>query len=56
MQPSFAKKLGFHICKINVGVQKIDSNRPETYEMVITLFEIDDKDWKFYFFEEKLSY
>lgn len=38
MQPSFARKLGFCICNTNVGTQKIDGSRLESFKMVIGLF------------------
>lgn len=33
---------------------KIDDSRLKTYRIVIALFWVDDKDKKFYFFEEIL--
>lgn len=52
MQPSFARKIGFHVWKSNIGIQKIDGNRLEYFEMVIASFVVDDKDGKSQFFEE----
>lgn len=46
------KKLGFCICKTNIGTQKIDNNGLETYEMVFALFQMNNKDRKSHFFEE----
>lgn len=52
MQLSFTRKLGFHICKTNMDPQKIDSSRLETFGIVIVLFQMDDNDGKFCFFNE----
>lgn len=52
MQPIFAKKLGLCICKNDMGTEKIDSSRPETYKIVILLFQMKDKDGKSRFFEK----
>lgn len=38
MQPSFASKVDFHICKTDVSALIIDCNRVENYEMVTILF------------------
>lgn len=38
IKPSFLRKLGFHICIINVSIKKIDGSRLKTYKMVIALF------------------
>lgn len=46
------QKLGLHICKISVGVQKINDNKLETYGIVIALFKVDNKNGKSDFFEE----
>lgn len=35
-----------------MSAQKIDSNKLETYKIIITWFQVNDKDWKFYFFEK----
>lgn len=37
-----------------MGAQKIDANWLETYQMIIALFQIDDKDKKFYSFKKTL--
>lgn len=52
MQSSFASKLKRHICNTNVGAQKINNSRPQTYGIVITLFQIHNKDGKSCFFQE----
>lgn len=52
MKPSFAKILGLYSCIINVGVQKIDGNKVETFKIVIALFLVDDKDKKSRCFEK----
>lgn len=41
MQSSFAIKLDFCIEKIDICAQKIDGSSLKTYEIVITMFEID---------------
>lgn len=38
--------------KINVDIQKINGGRLKTYKMIIVLFQIDNKDGKFCFFEK----
>ena len=43
MNPAFARKLGLHIRKINVGAQKIDDSALETFEMVIADLQVEDK-------------
>ena len=52
MDPVFARKLGFHIQKTNVVVQKIDSSTLEIFGMVIANFEIEDKGGKPRFFQK----
>lgn len=52
MQPSFTKKLGFHVCKIDVSAQKIDGSRLETFGMVIVSFLVENKDGRSCFFEK----
>lgn len=49
---SLIKKLDFSIYKTNKSAQKIDGNRLETYGRAILLFQIDNKDTKFDFFEK----
>lgn len=51
MQPTFAKKLGFYICKTKVRIQKIDGSRLKICKMVIALFSLEDKNRKFCFFK-----
>ena len=43
MNPTFAQKLGFHIWKTNVGIQKIDDSILKTLEMVIADLKIEDE-------------
>ena len=43
INPDFARKLGFKIWKINVGVQKIDGLALETFGIVIVDFQVEDK-------------
>ena len=52
MNPAFARKLGLHIRKINVGAQKIDGSVLETFEMVIADFQMEDKGGRPKFFQE----
>lgn len=52
IKPGFARKLGLRIYKTNVSTQKINGSKLETYEIVIALFEVDDKVKKFRFFEK----
>lgn len=52
MQPSFIEKLGLHNYKANMGAQKIDGSRFETFGMIITLFQVDNKEGKSCFFHE----
>lgn len=51
MQPSFVKKLGLYIHKIDLDAQKINGRRLKTYKMIIALFPVDDKDEKSCFIE-----
>lgn len=44
MSPTFTSQLGLKVWKINVGAQKIDSTTLETYEMVISIFSVSNKD------------
>lgn len=52
MLSSFAKKLGFYIHKTNVNIQKIDCNRPGTFNIVIAFFSVNNKNKKFCFFKK----
>lgn len=52
MQLSFARKQGLRICKIDINTQKISDSRLEAYEMVIALFQVNDINAKFRFFEK----
>ncbi len=52
MSQVFAQQLGLKIGKTNVGAQKIDGTTLETYEMVVSIFSMSDKDWRERFFEE----
>ena len=38
--PAYAKKLGLRVRKTDVGTQKIDGSTLETYDMVITGFQV----------------
>lgn len=52
IQPSFGNELSLHICNLIVDVQKINASQIGIYVMVIVLFQADNKDRKFRFFEE----
>ena len=52
MSQAFAYQLGFTIWKTNVGAQKINGTILETYEMIISIFSVLDKDGRERFFEE----
>lgn len=54
MQPSFAKEPEPPFCKIDMDIEKMDNNRLKTYKIVMTLFQVDDKDKQFYFFKKTL--
>lgn len=46
------RKLGLHICKTNIGTQKIDGSRLKTFRIIITFFWIDNKDKNSRYFEK----
>lgn len=52
MQANFARKYSLHIWKTDVGTQKINGSRLETFDMVIASILLDDKDRKSWFFEK----
>ena len=52
MNPVFARKLGFHIQKTNVGAQKIDGSILETFGIVIANFQVKDKGGRPKFFQK----
>lgn len=43
MHPAYAKKLTLLVRKTDVGAQKIDESRPETFVMAIAGFFVEDK-------------
>ena len=47
-----ARKLGLQIWKTNVGAQKIDGSALETFGMVITSFQVENKGGRPKFFQE----
>lgn len=51
MHPTYIKKLGLDIRKINIKTQKIDSTSLETFKRLITAFSVYNR-IKIYFFEE----
>ena len=52
MNPDYARKLGLKILRTNIGAQKIDGSALETFEMVITDFQVEDKASRLRFFEK----
>ena len=52
MSPAYAKKLGFKTQKTNVRAQKIDNSALETFRMVITNFQEENKGGRPRFFQE----
>ena len=52
MAPAYAKKLELRVRKTDVGTQMIDRSTLETYGMVITGFQVQDKFGKARFFQE----
>lgn len=52
MQPSLGKKICTRIWNTIVGAQKIDGKKLKTYEMIIPLFQVDNKNGKSYFFKQ----
>ena len=43
MHSDFTKKLGFYVQQTNIGAQKIDTSKLDTFDMVITFFLVQDK-------------
>ena len=52
MNPDYARKLGFKIRKTNIGAQKIDGSALETFGMVITDFQVENKASRSRFFRK----
>lgn len=52
MDLNFARKLGFYIWKTSIMTQKINSSALETFGIVITDFQVEDKVNRFRFFQE----
>ena len=52
MSQVFAHQLGLAIRKTNIGAQKIDGTILETYEMVVSIYSMLDKDGRERIFEE----
>lgn len=50
MHPVYTKKLGLSVQKIDVDVQKIYNSALVTFEMVIAVFLVNDKEEKIRFF------
>ena len=48
----FTSQLGLKIWKTNIEVQKIDGTTLETYEMVVSIFSLSNKDGQERFFEK----
>ena len=54
MTPGYALKLGLKVCPTNGRAQKIDESTPETFEIVLASFQVEDKLGKARFFQEML--
>ena len=52
MSPAYAKRLGLKTWKTNIGAQKIDSSTLETFGMVITDLQVENKIGRPRFFQE----
>ena len=52
MHPTYAKKLGLHTRKIDIGAQKIDGSHLDTFEMVIADCSVKNKLGRVQFFQE----
>lgn len=52
LQPNFARKLDLHVYKTDVGIQKINGSRLETFGMIIVFFLVENNNRRFCFFEE----
>ena len=52
MSCAYIEKLSFKTQKTNVRAQKIDSSILQTFEMVITNFQVEDKGGRPRFFQE----
>ena len=52
MSFAYAKRLGLKIWKTNFGAQKIDGSTLETFRMVITNFQIEDRGGRLRFFQK----
>lgn len=52
MQPNFAKKLSLCIYITDVNTQNIDGSRLKIYKMIITTFQVDNKNGKLCFFKK----
>ena len=50
--PAYIKKLGLRTRKIDAGAQKIDGSNLDMFEMVITGFQIVNKQGRAWFFQE----
>ena len=54
MTSLYASKLGFWVQRTDVGAQKIDGSTLETFGIVLTSFQVEDKLRKAQFFQETL--
>lgn len=52
IRSSFAEQPDLRICWTNIGAQKIDDSKLETYGIVITSFFVNGKDRRSRFFRE----
>ena len=54
MNLDFIYKLNFRVCKSKVSAQKINNLKLNTFDIVITLFFVEDKEERCCLFEETL--
>lgn len=52
MTSAYASKLGLQARHMNVGVQKIDGSTLPMFKMVLASFQVKNKLWKIWFFQE----
>ena len=52
MTPAYVSKLGLRVRHTDVGAQKIDGSTLETFEIVLTNFQVEDKLGRARFFQE----
>ena len=52
MNSVYTKKLGFWIQKTDIGIQKINGSSLDTFRMVITSFQVQNKSKRLDFFKK----